>query len=137
MNDYDFLADIESGISASEEADQNKTEIMDFLASLGSLLQEKYGIEIKLRNVMDFEILKVAFPITPATKPRLPEQILSLNKDGKTEDIATIKLEDVGYPVKVSYDGKHNYCSNIESLKSEISQLLKSAYFGSKIKKMI
>lgn len=133
MTEYNFFEDIKLGLAANQEADRNRQEIKSVIDEITQMFQEKFGIELKLRNVFTFNGT-LNFSTISKTTP--PERIISLHKDGSSEDIASIKESDKGYPVHLSYDGNHNYCGDMAALKLEFSSLFKTAYFGKKMQKI-
>lgn len=135
MSEYNFLEDIEEGIKASDQAEQNVNEIAELIAALEQSIKTKYDLELKKRNAVDINSIMNTF--NSLSKTTNPETIFSLSSGSSSLDIMSIKLEDKGYPVKLSYDGQNYFCENLTALQRAISKLLKTAYFGKKIKKLI
>ncbi|MGQ1417613.1 hypothetical protein ACT405_17845 [Acinetobacter baumannii] len=134
MSEYNFLEDIEEGIKASDQAEQNVNEITGLITALEESIKTKYNLELKKRNAVDINNIINSF--NSLSKTTNPETIFSLSSDSSSLDIMSIKLEDKGYPVKLSYDGQNYFCENLTALQRAISNLLKTAYFGKKIKKL-
>ena len=135
MSEYNFLEDIEEGIKASDQAEQNVNEIAELISALEQSIKTKYDLELKKRNAVDINSIMNSF--NSLSKTANPETIFSLSSGSSSLDIMSIKLEDKGYPVKLSYDGQNYFCENLTALQRAISKLLKTAYFGKKIKKLI
>ncbi len=135
MSEYNFLEDIEEGIKASDQAEQNVNEIAELITALEQSIKTKYDLELKKRNAVDINSIMNTF--NSLSKTTNPETIFSLSSGSSSLDIMSIKLEDKGYPVKLSYDGQNYFCENLTALQRAISKLLKTAYFGKKIKKLI
>ncbi|WP_202724365.1 hypothetical protein [Acinetobacter pittii] len=137
MSEYNFLEDIEEGIKASDQAEQNVNEITGLITALEGSIKTKYNLELKKRNAVDLNNIINSFnSFNSLSKTTNPETIFSLSSDSSSLDIMSIKLEDKGYPVKLSYDGQNYFCENLTALQRAISNLLKTAYFGKKIKKL-
>ncbi|MBC9230102.1 hypothetical protein HI850_012280 [bacterium SPL81] len=135
MSEYNFLEDIEEGIKASDQAEYNINEIHELILALKRSIQSKYNLELKERNMVDFN--NIFKPLNALSKTAHPEKIFSLSSDSSSLDIMSLKLEDQGYPVKLSYDGQTYFCENLNALQRAISNLLKTAYFGTIIKKLV
>ncbi|MDC5532733.1 hypothetical protein ACT41M_06055 [Acinetobacter baumannii] len=133
MTDYNYFEDVQIGLEANQKADKNRQEIKSVIDEITQMFQERLGIDLKLRNIFTFN---GTLNFSTISKTSQPERIISLHKDGKSEDIASIKESDKGYPVHLSYDGNHNICGDISALKSEFSSLFKTAYFGKKLQKL-
>lgn len=110
MSEYNFLEDIEEGIKASDQAEQNVNEITGLITALEGSIKTKYNLELKKRNAVDLNNIINSFnSFNSLSKTTNPETIFSLSSDSSSLDIMSIKLEDKGYPVKLSYDGQNYF----------------------------
>ncbi len=61
MSEYNFLEDIEEGIKASDQAEQNVNEIAELISALEQSIKTKYDLELKKRNAVDINSIMNSF----------------------------------------------------------------------------
>lgn len=135
----DFNDALQQGLDAAKRAHINREQIKNVFVQINESLHKISGGKVEIaivpaESTMD-TIQRVAFAFDKNRRER--EYVLAVRLIGQEslqpKKIALWKQSDAGYPCSIIWGDRHASCDDVDSLKNELAELLRSPSVGEAI----
>lgn len=133
----DFIEFFNKGLSAAQQAEQNRSEIYSVLDSLNEQLAEASGgkvkIEVLRRSIPIFEMFANSKSKAAAKPHSFLAAVNPLAEIYKPSELAKWTLDPNGYPCLITTEEDEIYCEDKAGLERGLQTLISSPVVGEKI----
>ncbi len=134
----DFKRAFEEGLRAAADADRAREEIDSVFTHLNEQLNEISDGKIRIER-RQFEKPKYPSPYADLESKKLEKRkhqaIAAINPmipDEAVKELAEWSIDKRGYPCKIIWDDKEQFCEDKEALEHVLSELLRDPIVGGK-----
>lgn len=133
----DFNDALQRGLDAAKRAQANRDEIKDVFAELNQALHSKSGGKVEIaivpiENTLD-DLLRLAAIFGKSNREQAVAVRLIGHENVRGKMIARWKQDDAGYPCTIIWGERHTSCDSVDSLRSELVELVSSPSVGEAI----
>lgn len=132
-----YIKALKNGFDSARRAQAAKDSIFQAFTELNEQIgpETKNRVKIKVhRKQKDLDPFNTA--INFFNRPEHYEALVAFNPEEKSPDyieIATWKMDKMGFPCRISWEGQEHICEDLESLKNCFAELISDPLVGQKL----